>query len=62
MFSFMASYLPFKKKKIEREKDMIHEKNSKKQKDAKKNVIILSNSLNCIFGMENVEIWISLFI
>ena len=50
MFSFMASYLPFKKKKIEREKDMIHEKNSKKQKDAKKNVIILSNSLNCIFG------------
>ena len=47
----MASYLPLKKKKkLEREKDMIHEKNSKKQKDAQKNVIILSNSLNCIFG------------
>ena len=41
---------------------MIHEKFKKKQKNAKKNVIIFSSNLNRIFGQKNVEIWISLFL
>ena len=52
----MVSYLFKKKKKLEREKDMIQEKIQKKQKNAKKNVIILSSNLNRIFCGENVEI------
>ena len=57
MFFFMASYLLFWKFFG----DMVHE-NSKKKKKCSENVIIFSSNLNCIFGMENVEIWISLFI
>ena len=44
------------------EKDMIHKKIEKKQKNAQKNVIILSSNLNRIFGWENIEIWFSLFL
>ena len=51
----MASYLHLKKKNLEKEKDMIHEKIQKTEK-CSKNVIILSRNLNCIFGQENVEI------
>ena len=58
----MASYLSFLFFNLEREKDMVHEKNSKKQKNAQKNVIILSSNLNNIFGQENVEISFSLFL
>ena len=50
----MASHLLFLKT-IWREKDMIHEKIINKKK-CSKNVIIFSNNLNFIFGLENVEI------
>ena len=60
----MESYLLFflKKKKMEREKDMIHEKIQKNRKMLKKKVTIFSSNLNHIFGLENVEIWFSLFL
>ena len=57
MFSFMASYLLFWKN-LEIEKDMIHEKFKK----CSKKIIIFSSNLKCIFGLENVEIWFSLFL
>ena len=50
------------KKKMEREKDMILEKIQKNRKMLKKNVAIFSSNLNRIFGLENVEIWFSLFL
>ena len=55
----MASYLLFWKIFG----DIIHEKfkNSKKKKSSK-NVIIFSSNLNHIFGLENGEIWFSLFL
>ena len=60
MFFFMASYLLFWKFFG----DLIHEKFKKKKKTEKcsENVIIFSSNLNHIFGLENVEIWISLFL
>ena len=51
----MASHLLFLKT-IWREKDMIHEKIINKKKKCSKSIIIFSNNLNCIFGLENVEI------
>ena len=57
----MASYLHLKKKNLEKEKDMIHEKIQKTEK-CSKNVIIFSSHLNRIFGLEKVEIWFSLFL
>ena len=57
----MASYLLFWKKKLEREKDMIHKKFQKKHKMLK-NVTIFSSNLNRIFGLKNIEIWFSLFL
>ena len=53
----MASYLLFKKNSG----DMIYEKFKKKKKSLE-NVIIFSSNLNRIFGLENIEIWISLFL
>ena len=54
----MASYLLFKKNSG----DMIYEKFKKKKKKSSENVIILSSNLNRIFGLEKIEIWISLFL
>ena len=47
---------------MEREKDKIHEKIQKNRKMLKKKVTIFSSNLNHIFGLENVEIWFSLFL
>ena len=63
----MESYLLFKikketKKNLEREKDMIHEKIQKKNRKCSKNVTTFSSNLNCIFGLENIETWFSLFL
>ena len=41
---------------------MIHEKLKKKTKKCSKNVIIFNSNLNRIFGMDNVEIWLSIFL
>ena len=54
----MASYLLFWKIFG----DMIHEKLKKKKKKSSENVIIFSSNLNRIFGLENFEIWISIFL
>ena len=64
MFSFMASYLLFKKQKFGERKRYDPWKISKKKKKKmlKKKVIILNSNLNRIFGLENVEIWFSLFL
>jgi len=61
MFSLMPSYLLFWKI-FEDKKRYDPWKIQKKQKNAQKNVIIFSNNLNCIFGIENVEIWFSPFL
>ena len=37
-------------------------KNSKRIEKCLENVIIFSGNLNHIFGMENIEIWIYLFL
>ena len=58
MFFFVASYLLFWKffgDVIMKIKKIIIEQCSE-------NVIIFSNNLNRIFGLENIEIWISLFL
>ena len=59
---FYGILFAFIKKKMEREKDMILEKIQKNRKMLKKNVAIFSSNLNRIFGLENVEIWFSLFL
>ena len=56
MFSFMASYLLFKKQKFGKIWSMKKFK-KKKKKNAQKKVIILNSNLNRIFGRKNVEIW-----
>jgi len=56
----MASYLLFWKI-LDRRKDTFYE-NFQKTEKCSKNVTILSSKLNHIFGMENVEIWFSLFL
>ena len=58
MFFFMASYLLFWKKFG----DMIMKIKKKLKKKCSKTVIIFSRNLNRIFGLEKVEIWISLFL
>ena len=37
-------------------------KNFKKLEKCSENVIIFNSNLNCIFGLEKIEIWISLFL
>ena len=57
----MASYLLFWKNFG----DMIYEKLKKKKRKTEKcskKVIIFSSNLNRIFGLKELEIWISLFI
>ena len=55
-----ASKEIFLKNKLDRETDTSCEKILKKK--CSKNVIIFSSNLKCIFGLENVEIWFSLFL
>ena len=57
MFFFMVSLTALLKKN--NSGDM---KNSKKLEKCSENVIIFNSNLNCIFGLENIEIWISLFL
>ena len=40
----------------------IFKKKKKEQEKCSKKVTIFSNNLNCIFGLENIEIWFSLFL
>ena len=56
----MVSYLIFLKKKFGGKK-MRSMKKFKKTEKWSKNVIIFSSNLNLSFGLENVEIWFSLF-
>ena len=41
---------------------MIMKIKKKKKKESLENVIIFGSNLNRIFGQENIEIWISLFL
>ena len=66
MFSFMASYLLFWKKKIGDRKRYDPWKNSKKktkkQKTAQKTSLSSVTTWIAFFGLENIEIWFSLFL
>ena len=60
-FFFLYGILFALLKILEIEKDMIHEKFKKIEKCSKK-VTIFSSNLKRIFGLENIEIWFSLFL
>ena len=57
----LASEESFLKNKLDRETDTSYQKFQKTEK-CSKNVTIFSSNLNFIFGLENVEIWFSLFL